>query len=229
MALSELEFGPGYPKINALWKRTPNGKRVIPGAYATKYLEDLYLARWTWTEKIDGTNIGLRWLPEENRVVICGKTANAAFHGGLYARLEEIADPDKFRALYGDNHVKVFGEGYGAGIQKGSGYLPHQDFIVFDVQMGNKYGISASSPFMGGGAINDAADMLGVPTVNVLDECSIAGAWSKMVDHEYESTFPGVPLEGIVGRPVTSYYVRFGEEIRPVLCKLKYCDVDALD
>lgn len=227
--LSEYEFGVGYPKINALWKRTTNGKRVIPGAFASHYLDDLYHAQWVWTEKIDGTNIGLRWLPDEDRVVICGKTANAAFHAGLYSYLETIADPKLFRYIFGDSHAKLFGEGYGAGIQKGGGYRTDQGFIAFDLQMGDKYGISASSPFMGGGKLNQVASSMGVYTVNVIDECSIAHAWSKMVDHEYEGTFPGVQLEGIVGRPVTPYYVRNNEEIRPVLCKLKYCDVDALD
>lgn len=229
MALTELEFGPGYPKIHALWKRTPNGKRVIPGAYASSYLEELYNVRWLWTEKIDGTNIGLRWIPDENRVVICGKTANAVFHPGLYKALEEIANPETFRRMFEDKHVKLFGEGYGAGVQKGGGYRADQGFILFDVQKGTKEGITTSSPFLGGGSVENVANGLGVAKVNVLDECTIAQAWSKMVDHEYESTFPNAPLEGIVGRPITPYYVRHNEEIRPVLCKIKYVDVDALD
>jgi hypothetical protein len=231
MALTELEFGTGYPKINAIWKRNPKGNRVIPGAYASPWFEELMHARWVWAEKIDGTNIGFRWLPTEDRVIICGKTANASFPGDLIEKIEWIANPEVFRRMFGDTHVKVFGEGFGPGIQQnGGGYRPDKGFILFDVQKGTEAGLTPSSPFLGGGPLHNVAEGLGVEIVKVIDTCTLAQAWSHMVDREYESTYPNHVLEGVVGRPETPYYVRTGnDDLKLVQCKLKYVDVDALE
>ena len=52
-----------YHKIITVWKRDPatKYKTLIWGEWATPEFEYLQDAVWSWTEKVDGTNIRLTW------------------------------------------------------------------------------------------------------------------------------------------------------------------------
>ena len=48
-----------YHKIQTVYLRDPENrmKTLIEGAWAKPEFETLQNAKWTWTEKVDGTNI----------------------------------------------------------------------------------------------------------------------------------------------------------------------------
>mgnify|MGYP001604261791 FL=1 len=49
-----------YHKINSLYKRDPRGKMLF-GDYSCPEFEYLQNNEWSFQEKIDGTNIRVRW------------------------------------------------------------------------------------------------------------------------------------------------------------------------
>lgn len=65
-----------YPKIETLFKRDMEGsKQMIDGAYRDPTVEYLKDCQWEFTEKIDGTNIGIVW--DGYRVSFQGRTERA--------------------------------------------------------------------------------------------------------------------------------------------------------
>jgi hypothetical protein len=223
--VTDITF-PTYPKINSLWKRNPKGNLVLPGQFASRAIRDLKDAVWYWAEKIDGMNIRFYW--DGARVHLGGRTDNAQFSDHIRNSLMALIDIDAWRAEFGDTHVIVFGEGYGAGIQKGGGYRDTPGFITFDIQMGGHWGINQSCPFIGHGSMSAVAHRLGFDVVKTLDCTTVLDAWDKMENRFYESTYPGHELEGIVGRPEQPFYLREAVRMTPVMCKMKYVDVDQL-
>lgn len=211
-------FGPAYPKINSLWKRDQDKHNIIiPGDFAQLEFEDLKHARWTWTEKIDGTNIRIFW--DGATVNIGGRTDNANIPAPLYSALTNIVAKIDFAQQFGyGTPVTLFGEGYGAGIQKGGGYRSTPSFILFDVVVGGIY-LTRDS-------LLDVAAELGLDPVHSYGVGTLLDAWDGMVDREWVSTFPDHELEGIVGRPVSRFYIYTGHSISPLLCKMKYRDID---
>lgn len=223
-----VEYFPTYPKINTLWKRDSKN-RVITGDYASREFRDLHLASWVWTEKIDGTNIRLGW--DGYSFVVGGRTNNAVFNkpviDALYGVCEQITP--RMRKLYPGQFVVIYGEGYGAGVQKGGGYRSTPGFIAFDAMVGDIYGFPANTPMLSGRKFSELMDEFGLDRVSVLATCSIDTAWSWMLNREIYGTFPDVPLEGIVGRPENGYYKRNGDVLAPIICKMKYRDISDLN
>lgn len=127
-----------YNKIPGPFKRDPQTNRVVRGLFTSPALEDLYTAPiWTFTEKIDGMNMRAIW--DGHEVTFGGRTDKAVIPGDLLAEMERIFTEEKFEQTFGENPVTVFGEGYGAGIQKGGGYREDKGFIGFDVAVNEKY------------------------------------------------------------------------------------------
>lgn len=211
------QFGPAYPKINSLWKRDFENKSVIlPGEFAQPEFEDLRSARWEWSEKIDGTNIRI-FKDEDGDVVIGGRTDRANIPAPLYKSLEPIADRIGAFAWNDNSPVTVFGEGYGAGIQQGGGYRSKPGFIVFDIRIGEVY--------LGRETVENIASGLDLEVVHSYGVMTLDEAWIKMCYREFETTYVDHELEGIVGRPVSRFYVYKNGHIAPLLCKMKYVDI----
>ena len=112
-----------YHKIDGLYMREEATKRLLPGVYrnpAVAYLKD---NEWTFTEKIDGTNIRVVW--DGHRVAFYGRTDKATIPARLLARLEGLfggeANEQVFERHFGEKNITLYGEGYGAGIQKSGG------------------------------------------------------------------------------------------------------------
>ena len=133
-----------YPKIPTVWKRDPgtNHKTLIENAWATPEIEWLKDADWVWTEKVDGTNIRLMWNagethPDESAASIAGRTDRADIPAGIMAWFDDFKDAlcDWCETLVGVKQVCLYGEGYGAYIQKGHLYRRDQSFILFDVRI----------------------------------------------------------------------------------------------
>lgn len=130
-----------YHKIETIFERDMEGtKKLIEGKFRNPLVEYLKDNEWVFTEKIDGTNIRVLW--DGHKVSFNGRTDNAQLHGHLVEKLNELfmgsVNEELFEQKFGENEVMFFGEGYGAGIQKGGGdYIDEKDFILFDVMVGN--------------------------------------------------------------------------------------------
>jgi len=121
-----------YPKIDTLFERDEDFR--ITDRIRKPEFENI--KRWLITEKIDGTNIRIIYIPDD-KLLIRGRTDKASIPTFLLEELQKIFTIEKIRAIL-DNPVQkglcLYGEGYGARIQKGGGnYNKGQSFRLFDV------------------------------------------------------------------------------------------------
>ena len=124
-----------YPKIETLYERDDKTHKLKPELILKNPVYGI-IKTWQFTEKIDGTNIRCTW--KDNTLTYGGRTDNAQMHTDLYKHLQVTITPDKMKAAFPDcEEVVLYGEGFGAGIQKGGGeYQQAKGFILFDVLIG---------------------------------------------------------------------------------------------
>lgn len=206
-----MRFEP-YPKINGAFRRDNHGV-IIPGNWSVPEFDYLQDSTWEWTEKIDGTNIRFYW--DGIKVIMGGRTDNAQLPPKLISNMSElIFSPGTWENVFPDcNDVTVYGEGYGAGIQSGGNYSSEQEFIVFDVKVGQWW--------LKRDDVIDVTGKLGLRVVPFMGACTLNTAWDFITNHGLESDWDGVKAEGIVGRPAVDLYNRKGERI---VTKLKVKD-----
>lgn len=205
-----------YHKINSVFMRDPatNYKTFLP-EYSRLAFQYLANNEWIWTEKVDGTNIRVMW--DGERVRFGGKSDNAQIHSHLLEALHDQFTADMFRAATPDaKDVCLYGEGYGAGIQKGGGrYRPDKGFILFDVKIGNWW--------LSGDNVQDIARTMGIRTCPVVGRGTLAEA-VKFASDGFKSQISidaGLDAEGIVLRPAVELLDRDGSRI---ITKLKTKD-----
>ncbi len=211
-----------YHKIQSIFKRDmDNGARFIIGEYSLPELEYLKDNQWVFTEKIDGTNIRIMW--DGEKVVFGGKSDNASIPVFLLYKLQELFEGTAKRQLFKEvfvnttdepTQVCLYGEGYGAKIQKGGGnYIKDGvDFILFDVKIGNTW-LEREN-------VKEIADKLGLKTVKIIGEGTLDEAM-EIVKIGFNSQFGMFIAEGIVARPKVEMLDRRGHRI---ITKIKYRD-----
>lgn len=198
-----------YPKIHSLWKRDERN-RIIEGDYSLPEFEYLAGCQWTWTEKVDGTNIRLSYDGPGFRgnevAFIAGRTDNAQIPPHLLKHLVSLMRTMPFEQAFPGAAATLYGEGYGAKIQKGGGqYLPDRcDFVLFDVKVGDWW---LRRP-----DVEEVAEALGLDVVPVVFEGTIPEA-VEMVRSGFKSQWPSATPEGLVGRPSVDLFSRKGERI----------------
>ena len=109
-----------YHKIQTVFKRDPdnNYKTLLERQFSRPEFEYLADCVWVFTEKVDGTNIRVMW--DGVKVIFGGKTDNAQLHAQLVQHLRDTFTEDLMMEAFGaEGNVCLYGEGYGAGIQKG--------------------------------------------------------------------------------------------------------------
>ncbi len=196
-----------YHKIQTVFKRDPatKYKTLLMGEYSLPEFEYLANNMWMFTEKVDGTNIRIGM--SERQLVIKGKTDAAQIPTFLLGRLMETFQPTKLYEVFKDlDDFCLYGEGYGAKIQKGGGnYKPDGvDFVLFDVRVG-KWWLNRID-------VVDVALQLGVGVVPTIGE----GSLSSMVEicrGGIESQWGDFQAEGIVARPKVELVSRSGQRI----------------
>ena len=176
--------------------------------------------QWTFTEKVDGTNVRVMW--DGNRVMFNGKTDNAQLPTPLFYKLEELfmgqANEQKFEEMFGQDPVCLYGEGFGNKIQAvGKDYNPDGvDFVLFDVKVGDWW-LEREN-------VVDIAEKLDIKVVPVLLEGTLQEA-SDMVAKGFKSQYGDLTAEGLVGTPSTPLLNRKGERI---ITKIKHRDYEKL-
>lgn len=203
-----------YHKIQTVFNRNPDTKfrTVLEGQFQLPEFEYLQNNNWIFTEKVDGTNIRVIWNCE--KVTFGGKSDNAQIPALLITKLQDLFPIEKFKEHFLETPVCLYGEGFGARIQKGGGnYISNGvSFILFDIkvgewwlkqedvqQIGNKLDIQIV-PVIGKGTLHDMV---------------------KMAKEGFKSQWGDFLAEGIVSRPEIDLIARNGQRI---ITKIKHKD-----
>ena len=197
--------------------------------YSCPEFEYLRNNTWVFTEKLDGTNIRIIFLPGEDipvekELTFRGKTDRAELYPPLLQNLQDVFLPkvDLFVKQF-TNPVCLYGEGVGPKIQKGGGnYIteqnPAQHFVLFDVKVGNNWWLKRED-------VEGIAKLLDIEIAPIIG----CGPLSNMIDmckHGFNSVWSSDAVgdfiaEGIVARPQVDLLCRSGARL---ITKLKYKD-----
>ena len=214
-----------YPKIQSIYKRDDRGRFQL-GEWARPELGYLAGLEWRWTEKVNGTNIRIECNPEnssefngriDNGYRISGRTDSSQIDVRLIDAIEALGLRTTLPTVT-DGSICLYGEGYGAKIQKGGGnYRADQGFVLFDVQIDDFW--------LEWDNINDVAKQLGL---DVVPELARGNLWDAeaFIRYGHQSTWGDFEAEGIVCRPIVPLFNRKGER---VMVKLKTKDYRRVD
>ncbi len=198
-----------YHKIQTIFKRDPatRHKTLLIGEYSIPEFEYLQNNIWEFTEKVDGTNIRIG--VKDGKLVIKGRTDNAQIPTFLLGTLMDMFDPASLIGIFDcdpGGEICLYGEGYGAKIQKGGGNYKSDgtNFILFDVRVGDWW--------LKGVDVKDIAGRLGISSVPIIGEGTIHDM-VKLVERGIVSTWGDFQAEGIVARPKTELATRGGKRI----------------
>jgi len=202
-----------YHKIQTVFKRNPetNYKTLLYGEYSIPEFEYLANNKWVFTEKVDGTNI--RVMFDGEIISFGGKSDRAQIPAFLVNRLNDLLlhKIDLFKELFPDGAC-LYGEGYGPKIQKGGKYKSTQDFVLFDVKIGDWW-IQRSD-------IEDIADKSNIDIVPIIGTGSLLNMVG-LTEIGFKSIWGDFMAEGIVARPEVELKTRSGNRI---ITKIKHKD-----
>jgi hypothetical protein len=223
-----------YPKIETLFERDKETFKVTD---KIRLPEFEMINNWLITEKIDGTNVRVVYSPsdydkklemyKEERVIFKGRTDNAQMPTFLLEKLQDIFTVGKFKKVIGEGQepeqgICLYGEGYGAKIQKGGGdYNPGNSFRLFDVWIDGWW--------LEWDKVCEIAEMMGIKTVpSYISNARIEDAVSFLKETKVSSKVAfqdnnkqDKQIEGIVARAYPTVLFRKGI---PIKWKLKYSD-----
>jgi hypothetical protein len=203
-----------YPKIDTLYERLPD--HTISDILKRPVLASLN--PWIVTEKIHGMNIRVHLSPD-NQVMIHGRTDNAQLPADLVKALYDTLPAEKLAALRKDADpvsITLYGEGYGAGIQKGSHYRADKGFILFDVLIDDRWWLKDED-------VTGIAERLGILRVPLLGYWSLTDIRDAVKEGIISRAATAAPAfaEGIVARPLEPLFDAAGKRI---IIKLKTHD-----
>ena len=197
-----------YQKIPGIFMREEQRPfKLIEGAFREPELELLKDIEWYFTEKVDGTNIRIIW--DGHNVVFGGRTENAQIPSHLVAKLNELFMGTRmeqvFEQVFGESEAILFGEGYGAKIQKGGGnYSETQKFVLFDVTVAGWY-LSRDN-------VEDVANKFSIDVVPIV----LTGRLQDGIDlvkKGMKSQWGDFTAEGLVAKPKIDLFNRKGDRI----------------
>jgi len=206
-----------YHKIQTIFKRNPETKfkTLLEGEYSVPEFEYLKSNNWVFTEKVDGTNI--RIMIDGENITFGGKTDRAQIPANLVTELNNmflgLLKRKVIEEIF-DCPVCLYGEGYGAKIQKGGGnYIPDkQSFILFDIKIGECW--------LQRKDIEDIAEILNIKTVPIIGIGTLYDAIEK-TRKGFNSQWGNFVSEGIVLRPEIELKTRNNQRI---ITKIKHKD-----
>ena len=210
----------------SVYKRNEQTKKFIIGEYSTSEIKYLKDNDWIWTEKVDGTNIRVMW--DGKDVVYAGRSDEAQLYTPLLWKLDTYfkspEQREKLMQIFGtgdsvgegwlEDTVVLYGEGYGAKIQKGGGnYIKDGvDFVLFDVRIGH-WQLEREN-------VEDIANKLGLKVVPIIGYGTLDEAM-EMTKKGFKSQWGDFMAEGIVMRPRVELFTRKGDRI---ITKVKHKD-----
>ena len=195
-----------YPKIQNLYSFDQETKTRTT-AFTCAEFGYLSACMWSFTEKIDGTNIRVIY-DEDGRCEIRGRTDKAQLHPELMTAIQLMMAPVELTS------TTLYGEGYGAGIQTGGCYRADKSFILFDV-----YDHEHDS-FLDQEELTVFAEQYSLPLVPTICVDTLNGAYRR-VQAGLRSTFGNFHAEGLVGKPTVPVRGVRGRRLR---VKIKHRD-----
>lgn len=211
-----------YPKLQTLWKRDEKGK-IIEGEYSKEEFESIN--RWTVCEKVDGTNV--RIMLRDDKITFGGREDNSQMPVKLVNYLMETFPIEKLRHVFPEGDFTLFGEGYGAKIQRGGGsYRADASFILFDVVSHDMIRLLSTHMtrnwWLTRASIEDIAANLKIKAVPVLPLLKKDDIVRYVVNlHNSVVAEQPVTMEGIVATSYPLMHFRNGD---PIKFKLKCRD-----
>lgn len=215
-----------YQKIQTLFKRDERNI-IIPDQFTYPEFEVLKDLKWECTEKIDGTNIRIELASSgnsEDGIIMSfkGRTDKAIIPEHLLTKLNWLFDREHLMEALNitdetqNCNITLYGEGYGAKIQKGGNYISNDvNFILFDVKVG-KWWLDRES-------IKDIANKLGINAVPLMGYMTIPEA-IEYVKRGFKSTIAenkDYDAEGLVLKAPCGLLKRDGERL---ITKIKTVD-----
>lgn len=195
-----------YHKIRGLYKFNMEEKAFDKSQFTIDEFAILQNNQWIFTEKIDGTNLRIMW--DGHKLSYAGRTDNATFTEYQKLFIEtHLVNSDivekQFEQLFMEKVVIVYGELFGAGIQKGGLYGELQ-FMAFDIEIDDIFLTKENA--------RGLANTLGyefVPTVLI----GTINDGLEYVNLHDKSSFSQAILEGLVGTPAGDFRDRLGKRI----------------
>lgn len=200
-----------YHKIHSVFKRDENGK--FTSEFSRDEFAYLFKSAWAFSEKVDGTNIRIGLdITDAPRLKIGGRTDNAQIPAYLLESIYKLITPASFMKLDNAATLTLYGEGYGAKIQKGGGnYRKDTSFVLFDVRVGDWW--------LRREDVEAVATTLGIDVVPILDVGMLSDA-IEMCRRGFNSSWGNFESEGLVLRPKVDLFDRNGNRIiTKVKCK----------
>ncbi len=191
-------IAPSYPKIYSPFKRStlgPDKNRLLEGVWSDSAFATLQNATWRWTEKLDGTSVRIHW--DGVRRYFGGRTDRAAMPQDLKAWVDENMPEELFEQMFQDKAVTLYGEGIGAGTQKGGGnYSSTKKFVLFDVLI--------DGVWRTGDTITEVAEAFGIEQAKEISRGPVQNAIDT-VSLGLHSAYGSFLSEGLVGVPVDGF------------------------
>ena len=218
-----------YPKIQSLWKReegSTNKGKILEGQYSLDEIPNI--KQWEVQEKIDGTNIRIRfyhklegdinhYYSETPSIEIMGRGDDASIPNHLCKYLISHFNHERLSKVFCTNEeVLLFGEGYGPKIQSGGNYRKDAGFILFDIKIG--FWLLKQSDVKN---IAESLEVPYAPIIGLMTEQEIVD-YVKSKPLSLCSITPQV-MEGIIARPPDLLFLRNGDRL---MFKLKCKDFD---
>jgi hypothetical protein len=209
-----------YHKIETLYERDEKTFKLKPELILKNRVYGI-VDPWVWTEKIDGTNIRAIW--QDGNLTFGGKTDNAQIHADLVRWLYENIKTEYVREVFPGTNVVLYGEGYGAGIQKGGGlYSTTKRFILFDVFIVDRVNSALGGWWLSDENMRDVAERLHLDAVPLIGTLTLADATAMVRDGFRSALNDGqAKAEGLVGRPSEALFDKKGHRL---IVKLKTKD-----
>ena len=211
-----------YPKINTIFERDGETHKITEKVCRPEF--DL-IKYWQVQEKIDGTNIGIGFINdiEGGKVWVQGRTNNANIPSDLFNFVKDKFTVEAFKknfpTLRAGEKVILYGEGCGAGVQKGGGnYGKEKHFILFDVLVGTWWLTSDNVA-----DVSEKFEISMVPIVMHKGTTPDIIEYVKSMPKSIYAQFKGgdTVMEGVVCKTEPRLFMRDGA---PLIWKLKVRD-----
>ena len=223
-----------YCKINTLFKRDANNI-IIPSQFSCEEFKYLENNIWEATEKIDGMSMRIELTPNIHDIEIMpnsfeeettvsvefkGRTDKAQIPSHLLDKMKTLFDKDTLiEYFFKDKEycpITIYGEGYGAKIQKGGNYIKDGvNFILFDINIGNWWLKRETLEQIAKDLNIDIVPLIGYMTIPEAIDYVKKGFKSTIAENkEYDA-------EGLVLKPTCGLLDRSGKRI---ITKIKTCD-----
>lgn len=220
-----------YKKILAPFKRQNPSDRLVDETLFSR-LEYEYLKdnQWIWTEKVDGTNVGIHY--DGNKIDFLGHQDSSEIQSNVLTYLNGRFNNDSFisimEATFGEKEVILFGECYGKGVGPGNQYSSCLSFIMFDIFIGSIKDTVNGGVYLARASIDEIGNALQIAVVPIILTGTIEEA-VNLVKSKQKSTIVTIGsktenkayMEGLVGKPLIDLRIMSGERI---MCKVKMKD-----